>query len=62
MSKNLEYVIMVFLVGLLVILYGWSENGHYQVDVGTGAVIVNTRTGDAWSLGSKSVSRAPANK
>ena len=62
MSKGLEYVIMLFLFLLIVILYGWSENGHYQVDVGTGAVIVNTRTGDAWALHSKTVSRAPANK
>ena len=62
MSKNLEYTIMMFLAGLLVILFMWSENGHYQVDVGTGAIIVDTRTGDAWAFGAKNVTRSPINK
>ena len=49
MSKILEYAIMAFLAGILVIMARWSENGRYQVNVGSSAhLLIDTRTGDAW--------------
>lgn len=51
MSKNLEYAIMIFLAGLLVILFRWSENGKYDV-ISRGSTLVNTRSGIIWTLSS----------
>jgi len=62
MSKNLEIVIMVFLFVLLVILFKWSENGRYQVNVSSAAVFVDTRTGDSWLLHSKELILSPVNR
>lgn len=59
MSKNLEIAIMVFLFVLLVILFRWSENGRYQVNVSSAAVFVDTRTGDSWLLHSKEMIPSP---
>ena len=54
MSNNLEYAIMIFLTGLLVILFLWSENGHYQIqDSGTTSMLLDTRNGDVWLAASK---------
>ena len=52
MSRSLEYVIMLFLFLLIVILFGWSENGHYQIQ-GQG-MLVDTRNGDVWHAASGS--------
>ena len=51
MSKNLEYVIMIFLAGLLVIMFRWSENDKYDV-ITSGNTLLNTRNGDIWNLSS----------
>ena len=52
MSKNIEYVTMIFLIGLLVILFRWSENGHYHIQgSGTSAMLIDTRNGDVWFAG-----------
>lgn len=51
MSKNLEYVIMIFLAGILVIMFRWSENGKYDI-ISRGSTLVNTRSGDIWTLSS----------
>ena len=60
MSKGLEYVIMLFLFLLIVILYGWSENGRYQVNVSSGgAVLIDTRSGDHWTLHSDKIILPP---
>lgn len=52
MNKNLEYVIMVFLAGLLVILFLWSGNGRYLIysDDRGEKYLVNTMNGDTWLL------------
>ena len=62
MSRGLEYVIMMFLVGAFIVLLIWSGNGRYQVSVGTGVVIIDTRTGDAWTYGSKQITPPPVDK
>ena len=63
MSRGLEYVVMMFLVGAFIVLLIWSGNGRYQVSVSSsGAVFVDTRTGDAWTLRSKEMIISPANK
>ena len=51
MSKHLEYVIMIFLAGILVIMFRWSENGKYDV-ISRGSTLVNTRSGVIWTLSS----------
>ena len=51
MSKNLEYVVMVFLAGLLVILFRWSEGSNYDV-ISNGNVLINNRTGEIWHVSS----------
>ena len=56
MNHNLEYTIMIFLAVLLIILFLWSENGRYQAEIGaTGALIIDTRTGDSWTPGASKV-------
>ena len=63
MSKGLEYVIMLFLFLLIVLLYGLSENGRYQVNIGTGgAILIDTRSGNHWLLHSKEMISPPAKK
>ncbi|MCH7955805.1 MAG: hypothetical protein IIC40_08695 [Candidatus Marinimicrobia bacterium] len=62
MSKILEYAIMIFMAGLLLILFRWSENGHYQVNDGTSAPpLIDTRTGNAWFPNSNELIRPPRN-
>ena len=61
MSKNLEIAKMVFLFALLVILYGWSENGRYQANVSSGGtVLIDTRSGNHWLLQSNKMLLPPA--
>lgn len=62
MSEILEYAIIIFMAGLLVILFRWSENGHYQANLATGALLIDTRSGDAWSPGSNKMFVSPVNK
>ncbi|MCH8929257.1 MAG: hypothetical protein IIB39_11165 [Candidatus Marinimicrobia bacterium] len=60
MSKNLEYAIMIFMAGLLVILFRWSENGRYQVNDGLSAPpLIDTRTGNSWFPNSKEMLPPP---
>ena len=59
MSKNLEYAIMIFLTGLLIILFRWSENGRYEVrGGGINMDVIDTRSGDIWGLGKDSNNEA----
>ena len=51
MSKTLEYAIMVFLAGMLVIMFRWSENDKYDV-MTSGNTLLNTRSGDVWNISS----------
>ncbi len=63
MSNNLEIAIMVFLFVLLVILYGWSENGRYDVNIGTGgAILIDTRSVNHWLLHSKEMISPPSKR
>ena len=52
MSKNLEYVIMIFLAGMLIIMFRWSENNHYIIYSGDRGeeYLINTRNGDTWFI------------
>jgi hypothetical protein len=45
MRKVLTAAALLWALGLLVILYRYSENGRYQISSGGGAVIIDTRTG-----------------
>ena len=49
MSKNLEYAIMIFLAGILVIMFRWSENDKYDV-ISRGSTLINTRSGEIWDF------------
>ena len=51
MSKNLEYTIMIFLAGLLIILFRWSENDKYYV-MTNGNTLLNTQSGELWNISS----------
>lgn len=63
MSKGLEYVIMLFLFLLIVILFGWSENERYEVNIGSGGVVlIDTRSGNHWILQSKEMISPPAKR
>lgn len=63
MSKGLEYVIMLFLFLLIVILFGWSENGRYDVNIGSGgAILIDTRSGNHWTLHSNKMILPPSNR
>ena len=54
MSKNLEYAIMIFLTGLLIILFRWSENGRYEVrEIESKPMMIDTRSNDIWVLSGK---------
>jgi len=48
MSRGLEYVIMLFLVGSFLIMLTWSGNGRYQVQ--GQRILIDTRNGDVWTL------------
>ena len=52
MNHNLEYAIMIFLAGLLIILFLWSKNGRYQANIGSdgGVILIDTRSGNHWIL------------
>lgn len=49
MSKHLEYAIMIFLAGILVIMFRWSENDKYDV-ISRGSTLINTRSGEIWDF------------
>ena len=51
MSKNLEYAIMIFLLGFLVIMFRWSENDKYYV-MTNGNTLLNTQSGEVWNISS----------
>ena len=60
MSKILEYAIIIFMAGLLVILFGWSENGRYQANDGLSAPpLIDTRTGNSWHPNSEEMLTPP---
>ena len=50
MSRGLEYVIMLFLIGIFIVMLGWSGNGRYQIQ-GQG-MLIDTRNGDVWHAAS----------
>ena len=50
MSKNLDYAIIVFLMGILVILFRWSEKDKYSFYIGDNPIgyVFNPDTGETW--------------
>ena len=51
MIKKIEYSIILFLIGVLVLLFMWTETGHYNYGTLLNSpVMVDTRTGDLWFM------------
>ena len=51
MSKKIEYSIILFLIGVLVLLFMWTETGRYNYGtLFNSPVMVDTRTGDLWFM------------
>lgn len=50
MSKLFEYAVILFLAGLLVILFRWSEREQYSFQVGEGGTgyLTDNSNGDVW--------------